>query len=158
MGAGKTTVGRILASILNYTFIDMDSEIEVLCESAISDIFKNHGEDYFRTIETETLRKISQNKCQVVSTGGGVVIKDENWDIMETTGTTVYLKASIETLFNRVKHKSTRPLLNVEDPFEKAKELFASRKELYEKSDVILDREGLEPDDVAQTIIDELNK
>jgi len=77
---------------------------------------------------------------------------------MKKSGTTVYLKASIETLFNRVKHKSTRPLLNVENPFEKAKELFLSRESLYEKSEIILDREGLEPGDVAMAMVRELRK
>ncbi len=77
---------------------------------------------------------------------------------MKNTGTTVYLKASIETLFSRVKHKTTRPLLNVENPFEKAKELFENRKPLYEKSDIIIDREGLEPQDVAEAIVMELEK
>ena len=158
MGAGKTTVGKILSKKLGYDFVDMDTEIEITHESAISDIFKNHGEEYFRDIETQMLRDISTASNRVVSTGGGVVIRDENWQIMKDTGTTVYLKASIETLFNRVKHRTTRPLLNVENPFETAKELFQNREPLYEKSDVIIDREGLEPERVAEAVIEQVQK
>ena len=77
---------------------------------------------------------------------------------MKSRGVTIYLKATIEALFDRVKHKNTRPLLNVDNPFEKAKELFSSREPLYEKSDIVLEREGLEPVDVAEAIIREIGK
>jgi shikimate kinase len=158
MGAGKSTVGKILAQKLNYDFVDLDSDIEREQGTRISEIFEKQGEKYFRDAETEILRKISEHSNQIISTGGGIVIKDENWEIMKNSGTTVYLKASIETLFGRVKHKTTRPLLNVENPFEKARELFSSRESLYEKSDIVLDREGLEPEYVAEAIIRELGK
>ncbi|NIS08251.1 MAG: shikimate kinase [Candidatus Dadabacteria bacterium] len=156
MGAGKTTVGKMLAPKINFGFVDMDSEIELISDLTISEIFKIHGERYFRDLETGVLKDISQKSDQVVSTGGGIVIKEENWEIMKSSGKTIYLKASIETLFNRVKHKTTRPLLDVEDPFETAKELLESREPLYEKSDLIIDREGLEPDEVAEAIIKEI--
>ncbi len=158
MGAGKTTVAKILSKRLNCEFVDLDLYIEKEQGISISEMFEKHGEKYFRDVETEGLRKISEKSNQIISTGGGIVIRDQNWEIMKKSGTTVYLKASIETLFNRVKHKSTRPLLNVENPFEKAKELFTARESLYEKSDIILDREGLEPGDVAMAIIRELEK
>lgn len=155
MGAGKTTVGKILSQKIGYKLVDLDWEIEHAQNLPITEIFKIKGEEYFRNIETEILERISQDSNQVVSTGGGVVIKNQNWDIMRKNGVTIYLKASIETLFNRVKHKTTRPLLNVDDPFEKAKEIFSEREHLYEKSDIIIDREGLEPEQVAEVIISE---
>ena len=158
MGAGKTTIGKILSQKLNYNFVDLDLHIEKEQGISISEMFEKHGEKYFRDVETESLRKISEKSNQIISTGGGIVIKDENWEIMRNSGVSVYLKASIETLFNRVKHKSTRPLLNVENPFEKAKKLFTARESLYEKSDIILDREGIEPGDVAMAIVREMEK
>jgi len=158
MGAGKTTVAKILSKRLNCEFVDLDLYIEKEQGISISEMFEKHGEKYFRDVETECLRKISEKSNQIISTGGGIVIRDQNWEIMKKSGTTVYLKASIETLFNRVKHKTTRPLLNVKNPFEKAKELFLSRESLYEKSEIILDREGLEPGDVAMAIVRELRK
>ena len=158
MGAGKTTVAKILSKRLNYNFVDLDLDIEKEQRISISEMFEKHGEKYFRDVETDSLRKISERSNQIISTGGGIVIKDENWEIMRNSGVSVYLKASIETLFNRVKHKSTRPLINVENPFEKARELFNARESLYEKSDIILDREGLEPGDVAEAIVRELSK
>lgn len=157
MGAGKTTIGKILSQKLNYNFVDLDLHIEKEQGISISEMFEKHGEKYFRDAETESLRKFSEKSNQIISTGGGIVIKDENWQIMRNRGVSVYLKSSIKTLFNRVKHKSTRPLLNVENPFEKAKELFSSRESLYEKSDIIIDREGLEPGDVAMAIVRELD-
>lgn len=157
MGAGKTTIGKILSQKLNYNFVDLDLHIEKEQGIGISEMFEKHGEKYFRDAETESLRKFSEKSNQIISTGGGIVIKDENWQIMRNRGVSVYLKSSIKTLFNRVKHKSTRPLLNVENPFEKAKELFSSRESLYEKSDIIIDREGLEPGDVADAIVRELD-
>lgn len=156
MGAGKTTVGKILSKKLEFDLVDLDLAIEKEQDVSIAEIFRSKGEKYFRDIETRMLRKISNQPNQVVSTGGGIVIRDENWEIMKKNGVTIYLKTSIQTLFNRVKHKSTRPLLNVEDPFEKAKEIFSDREALYEKSDIIIDREGLEPEQVAEAIIDEL--
>jgi len=158
MGAGKTTIGKILSQKLNHNFVDLDLHIEKEQGISISEIFEKHGEKYFRDVETESLRKISEKSNHIISTGGGIVIKDENWEIMRNRGVSVYLKSSIETLFNRVKHKTTRPLLNVENPFEKANELFLSRESLYEKSEIILDREGLEPGDVAMAIVRELEK
>ncbi len=156
MGAGKTTVGKLLSKKINYSFVDLDSEIESNQNCKITVIFEKHGEKHFRKIETEVLIKYSKYINQVFSTGGGIVIKDENWEIMKNNGVTVYLKASIETLFNRLKHKTTRPLLNVDSPFERAKELFLSRKSFYEKADLIIDRERLGPEDVAEAIIKEL--
>ena len=153
MGAGKSTVGKILSKKLGFRLVDLDLEIESDQNAPITEIFKNKGEKYFRDVETSILKNISRRTSQVVSTGGGIVIRDENWEIMKNNGVTVYLKASIETLFNRVRHKTTRPLLNVEDPFEKAEELFSSREMLYEKSDIIIDREGLEPEQVAELIV-----
>ena len=150
--------GSFLSKRLNCEFVDLDLYIEKEQGISISEMFEKHGEKYFRDVETEGLRKISEKSNQIISTGGGIVIRDQNWEIMKKSGTTVYLKASIETLFNRVKHKSTRPLLNVENPFEKAKELFLSRESLYEKSEIILDREGLEPGDVAMAMVRELRK
>jgi len=158
MGAGKTTVAKILSKRLNYNFVDLDLDIEKEQRISISEMFEKHGEKYFRDVETDSLRKISERSNQIISTGGGIVIKDENWEIMKSTGVTIYLKASIEMLFDRVKHKTTRPLLNVENPFEKAKELFNARESLYENSDIVLDREGLEPGDVAVAIIKEIRK
>ena len=157
MGAGKTTIGKFLSRKLNYNFVDLDLHIEKEQGIGISEMFEKHGEKYFRDAETESLRKFSEKSNQIISTGGGIVIKDENWQIMRNRGVSVYLKSSIKTLYNRVKHKSTRPLLNVENPFEKAKELFSSRESLYEKSDIIIDREGLEPGDVAMAIVRELD-
>ena len=157
MGAGKSTVGRILSKKLGFRLVDLDTEIEDNQNSPVTEIFQTKGEQYFRDVETRILKNISGRSNQVVSTGGGIVIRDENWDIMRNNGVTIYLKATIETLFNRVRHKTTRPLLNVKNPFQKAKVIFSDREKLYEKSDIVIDREGLEPEQVAEVIITDVS-
>ena len=119
MGAGKTKIGKLLASKLNTNFYDLDTEIEDKFKRKISDIFSIEGEQYFRELETETLKDISSNSDKsVISTGGGIVLKDENWAIMNKNGITVYMDVDIETLWSRIKDDPDRPLVNVESPYE----------------------------------------
>jgi shikimate kinase len=156
MGAGKTSVGRILAKSLKMGFVDIDDRIEKELGMTISQIFSKWGEDYFRDAEAKMLRTISGNKEQVIATGGGIVLRDENWDTMRENGVTVYLKASAEVLWNRIKHNTTRPLLQVEDPSKKAVEILSRRIPLYERADLVIDTENLTPHEVALEITEKL--
>jgi shikimate kinase len=156
MGAGKTSVGRILAKSLKMGFVDIDERIEKELGMTISQIFSKRGEDYFRDAETKILRTISGNKEQVIATGGGIVLRDENWDTMREKGVTVYLRAPIEVLWNRIEHNTTRPLLQVEDPLKKAVELLSRRIPLYERADLVIDTENLTPHEVALEITEKL--
>jgi shikimate kinase len=152
MGAGKTTVGKILANKLRLTFLDLDELIEKELKLTIQEIFSKHGEDFFRDAETKVLRAIAKKEGQVVATGGGVVLRTENWEQMEKRGITVYLRAPAEVLWSRVGNNASRPLLQVENPFERVCELLSKRIPLYEKADLILDTENVPPEDIAEEI------
>lgn len=157
MGAGKTTVGQVLAEKIGYRCVDPDQVLEENAGSTISTIFSEYGEDYFRELESKTLESISEGEKQVIATGGGVVIRDRNWDIMKEAGLTVYLKAPIEVLYERIKDSTHRPLLQVENPLERARELLDKREHLYQKADLIIDTEELSVTGVADELIKILN-
>lgn len=133
MGAGKTTVGKELATIMNCNFIDLDETIEKNY-GKISDIFKKKGEEYFRQIETLELKKLNIQETFVLSTGGGIVLKDENIKILQTLGYVFYLEASTDTIYERIKNQKHRPLLNTPDPKRSIEEILSKRKKLYENS------------------------
>ena len=112
MGSGKTTAGRHLARHMKLGFIDMDSEIEREAGKNIEDIFANEGEDYFRRIEHEYLKKVILDDDIVISTGGGTPCFLDNMDIMNNSGGSVYFRMSVETLVSRlIKAKNKRPLI-----------------------------------------------
>ncbi|HMK55885.1 MAG TPA: shikimate kinase [Dissulfurispiraceae bacterium] len=158
MGAGKTEVGRILARRLGYALVDVDDEIEKEQGMKISDIFSRFGEPAFRDIESAMINRLSQGASMVISTGGGAVLRQENIDRLRSKGVIVCLTASAETIFRRTKRNNDRPLLKVEDPLGKIKELLASRQHCYEKADMSVDTEEKTPSEVAGEIIERVAK
>lgn len=156
MGAGKTTVGKILAKRLRLTFIDLDEVIEKELNLTIQEIFSRYGEDFFRDAETKALRSIADKDRYVVATGGGVVLREENWETMKPNGFTVYLRAPAEVLWSRVKNNTSRPLLQVENSFERLCELFSQRIPQYEKADLIVDTESVSPEYLALEIAEKM--
>ncbi|MEE9215243.1 MAG: shikimate kinase [Thermodesulfobacteriota bacterium] len=152
MGSGKTTVGRLLSKKIGFLYIDLDKKIEKNEGLSISQIIQRFGEERFRELESELLSTISIDDCNVIATGGGIVIKDINWDYLNKSGVVIYLKADIDQLWNRVKKSNTRPLLRVENPYLKFKELFNSRETLYLKADLTIDTSKKS----VNTVVDEL--
>ncbi|KAK6258974.1 hypothetical protein SCA6_013448 [Theobroma cacao] len=125
MGSGKTTVGKILSHVLSYSFIDSDTLIEQEVNGmSVAEIFKLHGENFFRKKESEVLQGLSSKKKLVVSTGGGAVVWDQNWNYMQKKGISVWLDVPLEALAQRIAAVGThsRPLLHHEpgDPYTKA--------------------------------------
>ena len=157
MGAGKSTVGKILADKTGYKFYDADSYIEEQAGTTITQIFADHGEPYFRDLESEATEELAKKENQVIATGGGVVQRDRNWDAMKKNGITVYLKATVETIWERIKDDTSRPLLQVENPVDTARELLEKRTPMYEKADIVLDTDGLSPEVVAEEILSSIN-
>ena len=153
MGAGKTTVGKILSEKIGFRYFDADKFIENQSGKSISDIFSEHGEDYFRGLETKSLEYIVTMEDQVIATGGGVVTREENWEIMRKSGVTIYLKAPVEVIWERIQHNKSRPLLQVENPLDTAKQILNSRTHLYEQADIIIETADLSPDQVSEEII-----
>jgi shikimate kinase len=134
MGAGKTTVGKSLASYLNKTFIDSDHEIEKRTGVKISVIFEIEGEAGFRKRETEMLRELLKINNMVLATGGGVILNKENRELLKQNGAIVYLRATVNDLWNRTRHDKSRPLLQTLDLQAKLTELYDQRDPIYRET------------------------
>lgn len=153
MGSGKTTVGKMLAELLGYKFIDTDEIIEQSEGKSISDIFLEEGEQRFREIEARIAGGISGLEGHVISTGGGIVTNRENISNLKKAGLLVWLKATPETILKRVGSENHRPLLNTEDPLEKIKSLLAVREQFYAEADLSVDTDRLEIEKIAHIIM-----
>jgi shikimate kinase len=144
MGSGKSYLGNKVSKKLNYTFIDLDTYIETESMMFISDIFARFGEQEFRRIEAECLRKVSENQNNIiVSCGGGTPFFHSNWEWMQEKGQSIYLKQSEEILLARLKkQKEKRPLISQMDDVELEKYINSKLKEretLYLKADLVLE-------------------
>jgi len=136
MGAGKTAVGKALASRLNVPFLDSDSEIERAANMSIAEIFQRDGEAFFRDRETEVLDRLLENECGILSTGGGAFLSERNRRLISEKGVSVWLNADLNLLWIRVKHKDTRPLLRTPNPRETLGEIYNQRVPIYAQSDL----------------------
>jgi len=152
MGTGKTVTAKLLAKRLKLSYISIDDLIEKKEKRLISEIFEKDGEEYFRNIESETIKEISQRKNIVIDAGGGAVIKEENISNLKKNGIIICLKASPDVILARTKTQSHRPLLKVADLEKKVMELLACRAVYYAKADFTIDTSGLAPDEVAKKI------
>lgn len=140
MGAGKTTVGKLLAKHLDKTFVDSDHEIERRTGVNIPLIFELEGEDGFREREATVIAELSLQHEMVIATGGGAVLREENRRNLKNGGTVVYLRAQVRDLWQRTRHDKNRPLLQTADPRSKLQELFAQRDPIYRAmADIIMD-------------------
>ena len=153
MGAGKTTVGKKLAKRLGYFFIDTDREIEKEQGCSITEIFKYGGEECFRDLETDILLKLQTKQNLVIATGGGMVLRDENRNLMDSLGTRVYLKVELQELMRRLKKDKKRPLLQKSKPEEHILEMLQQRKSIYEEAECIIDTTDLSPHQMVTEII-----
>jgi shikimate kinase len=140
MGAGKTTVGKLLAKHLNKQFIDSDHEIEKRTGVKINVIFELEGEDGFRTREESVIDELTRQQDIVLATGGGVVLRESNRLALRSRGTVIYLRANAEDLWRRTRHDRNRPLLQTENPRARLQELLEQRDVLYrETAHLIMD-------------------
>ncbi|TRW96654.1 shikimate kinase [Paracoccus sp. M683] len=149
MGAGKTAVGGELARRLGARFIDSDSEIESAAAMTIAEIFARDGEDFFRARESEVLRRLLAAAPSVISTGGGAWLRAENRDLIRQNGLSVWLDVDLETLWNRVRMRSTRPLLKTADPKGTLTTMLDSRRPHYSTAELVFPVRG--GDSVEQT-------
>lgn len=153
MGAGKSAVGRELAGATGRHFLDTDQIIQNKLGRSISSIFATYGEAAFRDHETAVLKELSADHT-VVSTGGGIVLREENWTHMRRLGSIIYLQATEETLrHNLGSSRKPRPLLATDNWQEKVTEILNLRLDLYRQADVIVDVDGLTIAQVAQAVM-----
>ena len=133
-GSGKTTVGRQLARRLSIPFADSDHVIEQRLGCSIRSYFECEGEASFRDVEQDVIDELSRNESQVLSTGGGAVLRLINRQNLRNRGSVVYLNSSPEELYRRLRHDTNRPLLQVADPLARLRELYAERDPLYREA------------------------
>jgi shikimate kinase len=152
MGVGKTSVGTRLAKDLGFTFVDTDEQIEADQNITVTGIFSTFGEPYFRDVETRIIKQVLENENQVVSTGGGAVIRDENRRAFKENGVTLCLTAHPESIYDRIKHETHRPLLQGENPLARIRELLDAREQFYRQADFIIDTSERSVDDVISEI------
>lgn len=130
-GSGKTTVGRQLARRLEYAFVDCDLEVERQIGCSIKDYFERNGEESFRDLEAKLLCSLVHLSATVISTGGGVVGRAENREILHSTSCVIYLHSTPDEVFRRLRHDQSRPLLLVADPVARLEEMYVVRNPLY---------------------------
>ena len=139
MGAGKTAVGTALARQLGVAFKDSDEEIVRAADRTIAEIFERDGEPFFRARETEVIGRLLRGTPCVLSTGGGAFLAEANRSLIHDVGVSVWLKADLELLWQRVRHKTTRPLLRTANPRETLRELYEKRQPFYAQADITVE-------------------
>jgi shikimate kinase len=139
MGAGKTAVGTALARKIGVPFVDSDDEIAMAAQRSIAEIFARDGEPFFRARESEVLGRLLRGAPCVLSTGGGAFLAEANRDLVQAHGVSVWLRVDIDLLWQRVRHKTTRPLLHTPNPRATLAALYKARMPFYELADIAVD-------------------
>lgn len=156
MGSGKTSIGKLLAEELGFKLIDTDVEVEKKNKMTINEIFKKMGKMGFRYIEEEVVEQLGRSVNRVIATGGGTIMSPKNYNLFRRNGDMVYLKASAEEIYNRVKGDKTRPLLQTSDPLKTIQELIEKRSEIYEKASITVSTDGKTPEEITTEILENL--
>ncbi|OWV67183.1 shikimate kinase [Rhizobium sp. R339] len=158
MGAGKSAVGRIVASQLGIPFIDSDHEIERVSRMTITELFAAYGEEEFRALETRVMKRLLKGGPRVVSTGGGAFINERTRRHIKKGGVSVWLKADLDVLWERVNKRDTRPLLKTENPKQTLENLMNARYPIYAQADLtVLSRDvrkEIMADEVLNAVIE----
>ena len=135
-GGGKSAIGKALAERLGVAFLDSDTEIEAASNMTIAEIFETYGEAFFREKEAQGIARLVNEEKGVLSTGGGAFLVEENRRMISDSGVAGWLNADLDLLWQRVRHKDTRPLLRTPDPRATLAEIFAERAPVYAMADV----------------------
>lgn len=136
MGVGKTTLGKMLAKFLEYDFIDIDEQVVTIEGKSIPDIFKEHGEKYFRSIEADTIKATLSIDSRVISTGGGAMTTPSTADLICANSVSIWIHSEPEILLSRIKNDANRPLMQTDNPLETLKKLEKDRISVYKRADI----------------------
>ncbi len=159
MGAGKSSVGRCLQLRTKLALVDIDDIVASHFGTSIPEIFSKYGEQVFREIETQALREMAPAKQTIIATGGGIVVRKENMDLLKQLGIVVWLDCNEETLFERARRSGNRPLLRAENPREAFARMLQARLPLYAKiAQIRVDTSMLTDEEVAVAIVSKLRK
>lgn len=154
MGAGKTAVGTAVARQLGVPFLDSDEEIVKAAHRSIAEIFARDGEPFFRARETEVLGRLLRGDPCILSTGGGAFLAEQNRALIAGAGVSVWLRADLDLLWQRVRHKTTRPLLRTANPRETLRQLYEARVPLYAQAEIVVDSAAeLSVEDMAAKVV-----
>lgn len=156
MGAGKTAIGRRLAHELGIPFTDADSEIEIAAGQSISEIFAEHGEAYFRSGERKVIERLLTSGGRVLATGGGAYMNEETRKTVADHGVSVWLKADLDVLVQRVSRRDNRPLLKDGDPKAIMKKLMDERYPIYAQADIVVQSRNAPHDTIVNEILNAL--
>ena len=141
MGCGKSTVGQMVARDLGFRFVDTDSLVEERAGLSVSEIFSSEGEAVFRKLEKDAISDLAEKQALVIATGGGAILKPENFESLKTHALLVCLWAKAESIHERTKHQKHRPLLQGKDPLGTIRKMLAEREPFYKQADVIVNTE-----------------
>jgi shikimate kinase len=153
MGTGKTSVGRLVADLLHFDYIDTDEAIQSGTGRVIADIFKTDGEPAFRALEQKVVAELAGRAKTVIATGGGLPLNPANLQQLKAHSLVVCLWSSPEKIWERVRHQTHRPLLHDPDPQKKIRELLAAREPFYKQADVLLNTELRSLREVALQVV-----
>ncbi len=157
MGAGKTAVGTLVAQKLGAQFLDSDHEIERAANMSVAEIFDRDGEAFFRAKESQVLERLLKGPPCILSTGGGAYLAAQNRALISEHGVALWLRADIDLLWSRVRHKDSRPLLRTDNPRETLENLLRTRTPLYQQAEIWVDGEqGLSLEEMATKVVDTL--
>ena len=157
MGSGKSSLAKEFSKLCSVELFDLDEIFEEKYSIKIKDYFKKFGEKSFREKETELLSKISKNKSFILSTGGGIILSEENRNILfEKDIYTIYLKTSPDVIYERIKNDKTRPLLLVENPKEEIKKITDKREKYYSMANHTVNTDNNTLQEIADKLFEEL--
>lgn len=156
MGAGKTVIGKQVAAMLSLPFVDSDHEIEAVSRMTVPEIFEAYGEQEFRALEQRVILRVLDNGPQILSTGGGAFINDSTRAAILSQSVSVWLKAELDLLMERVSRRQNRPLLKVADPRAVMADLMAKRYPVYEKADITIHSRDVQKDVICGDVIEEV--
>jgi shikimate kinase len=153
-GSGKSTVGRAVAERLSLRYADCDKAIELRARCSIATLFEREGEAAFRALESRVLRDLVSNPGTIVATGGGVVLRADNRELLRSRTRCIYLRAGHELLWRRLRRDRRRPLLRVADPEQRLREMSAEREPLYEETAaIVVDADSLPFDRLVDAVV-----
>ena len=166
MGSGKSTVGPIIANTLGWGFYDLDHVIENKMGQKIRTIFEAKGEEFFRNLETETLKEISIGNELIISLGGGTIVSDINLEILKSHGTIIFLESSFDSIYKRLRYKRDRPVLLTSNEDEVKRDefikritkIYSERKKYYEQADIKINTDKISVGETVDKITKIINK
>ena len=156
MGAGKTSIGRLLAKRLGLEFIDADHEIELAAQCSVERIFERHGEAVFRDGEQRVIARLLSGPTHVLATGGGAFMRKETRDAIRERGISVWLRADLDLLLRRVSRRKNRPLLRNENPRQTLEKLIKERYPVYADADIVVDSGDRPPGTIVDNVIESI--